>query len=181
MAQRYGATPNVIYEPWNEPVRHSWSRIIKPYHESIVSTIRQYDPDNLIILGTRNWSQKVEEAALNPVIGKNLAYTLHFYAATHDQYLRTEAQKALNAGAALMVTEYGTCEASGDGIIDEAETRLWWQFLDENKISHLNWSVADKEEAAAALVPGASEFGGWTLEQLTTSGKLVRSEIVAKN
>ena len=181
MAQRYGSYPNVIYEPWNEPVRESWSRFIKPYHVSIINEIRKHDPDNLVVCGTRNWSQKVKEASENPINDKNVAYTLHYYAATHGQYLRDEAQAGLNNGVALFVTEYGTCEASGDGAIDEVQSRLWWEFLDKNHISHCNWSVADKVEAAAALKPGASETGGWTSDQLTVSGHLVRNEILSKN
>ena len=31
MAQRYGDTPNVIYEIYNEPLSVSWSNTIKPY------------------------------------------------------------------------------------------------------------------------------------------------------
>lgn len=181
MAQLYGAYPNVIYEPWNEPVRENWRRFIKPYHESIISVIRQYDPDNLVVCGSRNWCQKVKEASENPIQDVNVAYSLHYYAATHDQYLRDEAQAALDNGVALFVTEYGTCEATGDGFIDEAESRLWWDFLDRNMISHCNWSVADKEEAAAALMPGAPATGGWTDDQITTSGHMVRNEILSKN
>ncbi|CAA9333236.1 MAG: GH5_2 / GH5 / CBM13 / GH5_35 [uncultured Cytophagales bacterium] len=180
MAQRYGNRPNVIYEIWNEPLDVSWAGVIKPYHQSIVSTIRQYDPDNIIVCGTRFYSQEVEEAALNPVTGSNIAYTLHYYAATHKQWLRDAAQRALNRGVALFVTEYGTTEASGNGFVDEAETRAWWAFLDQNKVSHANWSVADISESSAALQPGASAYGGWTSSQIKPSGQLVRNELRAK-
>ncbi len=49
MAQRYGNHPNVLYETFNEPLDVSWASVIKPYHEEVISTIRQYDPDNIII------------------------------------------------------------------------------------------------------------------------------------
>jgi len=75
MAQKYGSEPNVIFEVYNEPIHSSWAHEIKPYHEEIVSVIRQRS-DNLIILGTRTWSQDVDEAANDPVAGSNLAYTL---------------------------------------------------------------------------------------------------------
>ena len=58
-------------------------RFIKPYHEAVVAAIRQYDPDNVIILGTRTWSQRPDEAAANPVAGSNLGYTMHFYSCAH--------------------------------------------------------------------------------------------------
>ena len=84
MAMEYGEFPNVIFEIYNEPIKQSWSQTIKPYHERIVSVIREYS-SNLIVLGTKTWSQDVDEAAQNPVQGENLAYTIHFYANTHKQ------------------------------------------------------------------------------------------------
>lgn len=84
MAKEYGEFPNVIFEIYNEPIAQDWSQTIKPYHERIVKVIRKYS-SNLIVLGTRTWSQDVDEAAQDPVQGENLAYTIHFYANTHMQ------------------------------------------------------------------------------------------------
>lgn len=179
MAQKYRNTPNVLFETWNEPLAVSWSGVIKPYHQAVLSSIRQYS-SNIVICGTRNWSQEVDEAAADPVSGSNIAYTLHFYANTHKQFLRDKASSALSRGAALFVTEYGTTDASGNGAVNSTETRTWWSFLDQNKISHANWSVADIGESSAALVSGASPNGGWTTSQLKTSGQLVRGECIAK-
>lgn len=182
MARRYARYPNVIYEPFNEPLQnHSWSRDIKPYHEAVIGSIRRHAPDSLIVCGTPAWSQRVDEAAKDPLKFDNIAYTLHFYATTHKQWLRDTARKALNSGVALMVTEFGTTEASGNGVIDYDETRKWWRFLDANYISWCNWSVADKVEASAALKPGANERGGWRAAALTASGQFVREEIRRKN
>ncbi|MBO9701388.1 MAG: cellulase family glycosylhydrolase [Sporocytophaga sp.] len=180
MSQRYGNQPNVLYETFNEPLDVSWASVIKPYHEQVISTIRQYDPDNIIICGTRKWSQEVVEASLNPINGPNIAYTLHYYAASHKQWLRNNAQTAMNNGIALFVTEYGTTEASGDGTVDAAESRLWWDFLNKNSIGHCNWSVADISESSAALYSGASPNGGWTASQIKPSGTLVRNELKAR-
>jgi endoglucanase len=182
MARRYAKVPNVIYETFNEPLNNvSWAKDIKPYHEAVIRTIRQYDPKNLIVCGTPSWSQRVDEASSDPLKSDNVAYALHFYAATHKQWLRDIAQTALNNGIALMVTEFGTTEASGNGRIDYEETRKWWKFLDDNRISWCNWSVADKAEASAALKPGASETGGWPAGSLTASGLFVREELRKKN
>merc|ERR1719188_2551149 len=122
----------------------SWSGQIKPYHEQLVSVIRQHSA-NLIILGTRTCSQDVDEAARDPVSGENLAYTLHFYASTHKGELRDKARAALGAGAALFVTEWGTCEASG-GSVDLGESETWLAFLAANHISSANWAIEDKAE-----------------------------------
>ncbi len=180
MAERYGNAPNVLFETWNEPLRVSWGGVIKPYHQAVVSAIRQHAPDSIIICGTRNWSQEVAEAAADPIPGTNIVYALHFYANTHKQSLRGKAQAALDQGAALFASEYGTTDASGKGTVNAAETRTWWDFLDRNKISHANWSVADLAESSAALVAGASARGGWPLAEIKESGQLVRSECIAK-
>ena len=182
VAQRYGRYPNVIYEPYNEPLQDvSWSKVIKPYHQQVIAAIRAHDPDNLIVCGTRTWSQDVDEVIGNELDDSNVAYTLHYYAATHKQPLRDKAQKALDNGIPIFVTEFGVSEASGDDSIDAEEARAWWEFLDKHQISWCNWSVADKEELSAALKPGASGQGGWPPDQLTTSGTMVRNEIRAKN
>jgi len=41
-------------------------------------------------------------------------------------------------------------------------------------MTHLNWSVSDKDETASMFRPGASPNGGWTTKDLTPSGRLVR-------
>ncbi len=181
VAQKYGNSPNILYEPWNEPLDVSWANVIKPYHESIITTIRQYDPDNIIICGTGFYSQRVDEAAANRINRTNIAYTLHYYANTHKAGLRSTAQTALNNGVPLFVTEYGTTDATGKGTVNEAESKTWWAFLDQNKVSHANWSVADIPEASAALEANASVDGGWTLAQIKQSGEIVRTELRAKN
>jgi len=181
MARLYGNYPNVIYETFNEPLDVSWKNVLKPYHEAVIAGIRQYDPDNIVICGTRNWSQQVSEAAQNPLSDPNVAYALHYYASTHKQWLRNTAKVALDKGAALFVSEYGTTESSGTGYIDVNEAHTWWDFLDEHQVSWCNWSVADKNENSAALLSGASSKGGWTENRITTSGKLVRDELRLKN
>lgn len=177
----YGNTPNIIYETYNEPLDVSWVNTLKPYHESIIESIRTNDPDNIIICGTRTWSQRVDEVIGNEIEDNNVAYTLHYYAATHKQELRDITQQAINAGIPIFVTEFGVTQATGDESINASEAVTWWNFLDANKISWCNWSIADKEELAAALKPGASVLGNWELDELTQSGTMVREEIKSKN
>ncbi|MFG6466194.1 carbohydrate-binding protein [Pelomonas baiyunensis] len=177
MARTYGKSNHVIYEVYNEPLNVSWSGTIKPYAQAVINAIRAIDPDNLIIVGTPNWSQDVDAASRDPIRGTNIAYTLHFYAGSHGQWLRDKAQTALNNGIPLFVTEWGSVNASGDGAVAEAETAAWMDFLKTRGISHANWSLNDKAEGASALVPGASPQGGWSAGQLTRSGTLAKQII----
>ena len=178
MAQRYGNNPHVIYEIYNEPITRDWSNAIKPYAEAVIAAIRAIDPDNLIIVGTGFFSQEVDVASQDPITGfSNIAYTLHFYAGTHGEGLRQRARTAINNGLALMVTEWGTVNADGDGGVDEDSTEEWRQFMDQHNLSHMNWSVHDKDEGASVLRPGASTQGGWSDFDLTESGRFVRDII----
>jgi len=174
MAALYGGHDNVIYELYNEPLDISWSNIIKPYAIAVISAIRAIDPDNLIVVGTPEWSQRVDLAAADPITGfPNIAYTLHFYTVHHQQWLRDRATAALNAGIAVFVTEWGSI---GYSTVDpEADKWMTWCF--DNKISHCNWAVNDKEEEWSILVPGASTTGGWSDDDLTDAGKLARNII----
>jgi endoglucanase len=174
LARLYGGYDNLIYEIYNEPLQVSWTGVIKPYCEAVIDSIRAYDADNLIIAGTPNWSQNVNESANDPISDTNTAYALHFYAATHKQWLRDKASYALNKNTALVITEWGTCESSGSGIIDKISVDQWMDFCRVNKISHLNWALNDKNETASLLNGGVSVTGGWTQEDLTASGKIVR-------
>ncbi|RYY77363.1 MAG: endoglucanase [Gammaproteobacteria bacterium] len=176
MASKYGNTNNVIYEIYNEPLQISWSGVIKPYAQAVIAAIRSIDPDNLIIVGTPSWSQDVDVAANDPITGyANIAYTLHFYAGTHGQYLRDKASTALSRGIPLFVTEWGSVGASGDGAVATSETNAWVSFMKANNISNANWALNDKAEGASALVSGASANGGWSSSQLTASGALAKS------
>lgn len=179
VATQYGDKPNVIYEIYNEPLNNTdWSTQIKPYAEKVIAKIRAIDPDNLIIVGTQTWSQDVDKAAEDPIKNfSNIAYTLHFYAGTHKQELRDKAQKALDMGIALMVTEWGTVNANGDGGIDKEETQRWLDFMRENNLSHCNWALNDKKEGASQLVNGTKPNGKWTDKHFTESGLYVKNII----
>lgn len=181
IAQQYGNYPNIIYEIFNEPTQVSWTNDVKPYAIAVIDTIRKYDPYNIIVVGSPTWSQDVDTASRNPIERSNIAYSLHFYAATHKQALRNKAVTALNNGIALFVSEWGTCEASGTGTLDYNEVNTWLNFMEFHKISWCNWSLCDKDETSAALKVGASVTGGWPESVLSPSGVLVRSKILFYN
>jgi endoglucanase len=177
MAMKYGSSPNVLFEIFNEPLNVDWSAV-KSYAEAIIAAIRGAGANNIVIVGTPNWSQDVDVAARNPITAyHDVAYTLHFYAATHKQSLRDKAQTALDAGLPLVVTEWGTCASSGDGAVNESETKVWLDFLAKNQISWMNWALNDKDEACSALTPNAGAQGPWTGGALTPSGALVKAQI----
>lgn len=186
MAKEYGTYPNIIWEIWNEPNLEkgtgpngmdSWGDI-KKYAAEVIPAIREHSK-NLIIVGTPVWSQAVDSAAGDPIADLNVAYTLHFYAGSHKDSLRTVAQSALDSGTPLFITEFGMTISDGgsDGKIDSVETQRWLDWADSNKISWANWSIVDKKESSAALISGASVNGGWSEDTLTASGKWIRKRL----
>lgn len=173
MATKYGAYPNVIWEPYNEPNGFTWAQI-KAYHEVVVAAIRSVDPDNLIVLGTPNWSQYVDEAAADPVAGTNLLYTLHFYSCTHTQSLRDRGNTAIAAGIALFVTEFGATYSDG-GLVSanhdyvcEDEANLWFAWMSQNDISGVAWKLDEGTDASCILSPNAPVDGPWPDNMLST-------------
>ena len=173
IATQYGASPNVIYEPFNEPTSVTWAQI-KPYHEAVVAAIRAVDSDNLIVLGTPTWSQDVDLAAADPLTETNLLYTLHFYACTHKQSLRDKANKAISMGLPLFVTEFGATPSdggvvkSGDNYVCEGETNSWFAWMAQNNISGASWKLDQCTDSSCILTADAPLDGPWTDNYLTS-------------
>ncbi|MEV4455831.1 cellulase family glycosylhydrolase [Microbispora sp. NPDC049633] len=163
LAKRYGHLPNVIWEDWNEPLQLSWTGVLKPYHQAVVSAIRAADPDNIIVLGTPTWSQDVDTAATSPVSGTNLMYTLHFYSCTHGASLRAKGDAAIRAGLPLFVTEWGASNADGglDGRVCLDEAQTWINWMKANGISWTAWKLDVGTDSTNILSSGAPVTGGW--------------------
>jgi len=192
MAKAYGDSPNVIWEIWNEPDgtggsgtggADTWNDI-KAYANEVTPVIRKYSK-NIVVVGTTAWSQGVDGPAASPAADANTAYTLHFYAKSHKQWLRDKADAALAKGIALFVTEWGTTNADGGSAanrgVDTVESALWLKWAADRKISWANWSVVNFTESSAALAAGASTKGGWSEGDLSVSGAWVRRQILATN
>ncbi len=172
MSEEYADYTNVLYEICNEPNGGtSWSDV-KSYAEEVIEVIRKNDEDGIILVGTPNWSQYVEQAAADPIEGyDNVMYTLHFYAATHKEDLREAMVRAVEAGLPIFVSEYGICDASGNGGIDEYQANQWVELLNQYQISYVAWNLSNKSETSAVIKSSCSKTSGFTLEDLSDSGK----------
>ena len=185
MSQRHGQKGHVIYELCNEPNGVSWENI-KSYAEDIIPRIRQYDPDGIILVGTRAWSSfgisdgsGPNEVINNPLTGDNahnVMYTFHFYAASHGQSYRKGFRYAADH-LPVFVTEWGSVTYSGDGLNDLQSTQLWIDLMAEKKISWTNWNWADDWRSASAFVTNTCPNGPWTGGTLKESGQLVLNYI----
>lgn len=171
MSREFKGYNNVIYEICNEPNNGTSWKEIKSYAKSVISTIRKNDKKAVIVVGTPTWSQDVDQAAADPIKGDNIMYALHFYAATHKADLRNKMTAAINKGLPVFVTEYGICDASGNGAIDKKEADRWVQTMDEYGVSYIAWNLSNKQESSSIIKSSCSKVSGFKKSELSDEGK----------
>jgi len=196
VATKYPDSPNVIYELFNEPMSREFNATgdysqpspesleaywndLKEYAESLIGTITSISTAHpLILMGCPRWDQEIQLVPANPVQGyDNLMYTVHFYAATHKEYLRERSDYALSQGIPVFLSECAGCEASGDGCLDVESWEEWDQWAEQNSLSTVVWSISDKDETCSMLTPEASSEGPWSDEVVKEWGKIVKNWI----
>ena len=170
-AKKWGAYDNVIFEIFNEPLckpdHGAWADIsgnmcneyggmitwseIKAYAEEVIPVIRRYS-DNLIVVGTPQWSARPGDVVGSAIDDPNVAYTLHFYAGYTDDgatsgYNTSNADYAMSKGLSVFVTEWGTIGYDGAGTIgdpvnhSDAQNVSWQTWMNANKLSSANWNL----------------------------------------
>ncbi|MDQ0230785.1 carbohydrate-binding domain-containing protein [Metabacillus malikii] len=200
----YPNDPSIIYELANEPNSNEpgvtndaagWDKV-KSYAEPIIEMLRNKGNENLVIVGSPNWSQRPDLAADNPIDDDNTVYTVHFYSGTHEpaddstnrENVMSNARYAMENGVAVFASEWGTSEANGHNGPYLNEADVWINFLNEHNISWANWSLTNKNETSAAFQPfelgkqaatdlDPGEDGVWSAKELTVSGEYVRARI----
>ena len=182
MAQKYKNYDNVIYEICNEPSNCPWSDI-KSYATEVIQTIRAYDKDAIIIVGTPTWSQlgnqgHTYEPADDPIRGySNLMYAFHFYASesSHNQWLTAKIGTAIDKGLPVFVSEFGLSEASGNGNVDLNKAAEWMKRCDDRNVSYCVWSLCNKNESSALIKSSCGKTSGWNIDDLTKAGQFIRN------
>jgi len=184
MIDAYGANNDrIIYEVFNEPKQITW-QAIKTYAENVISAIRAKGANNLVLVGTPEWSARPNAANGSYLSDPNVAYVFHFYAATHktgngnsgnNPTYSDGINTVLNAGKPVFVSEYGTCASNGDGTHDAASTNAWYQFMDVNGISSAAWQVSYKGETSALFATSFNKPNEKSLEDFINKGNMKES------
>ena len=181
MSEKYKDNNNVIYEICNEPNGGTTWKDVKSYAEEIIPIIRENDKDAIILVGSPEWSQRVDQAAQDPITGyDNIMYTLHFYAGTHKDDLRNRMVKAIEKGLPIFVSEYGICDASGNGALDLDSAAKWVEVMDEHNVSYVCWSMANKNESSALFKSSCSKNCNFEENDLNESGKWLYNLLTGK-
>ena len=164
ISKKYADYPNIIYEIVNEPNGNAtWGGVI-----------RKNDKDAVIIVGTPTWSQDIDQALADPLDFDNVMYALHFYAATHTDWLRERTEKCVAGGLPIFVSEFGCCDASGNGGNDFGQTEKWLKLLDKYGISYCNWNLANKNESSSCFRESAKADGNWSDSDYSEGGAWIR-------
>ena len=174
MSKEFSTYDNVLYEICNEPNGGTTWEQVKAYAEEIIPVIRANDEDAIIIVGTPTWSQDVDKVVENPIAGyDNIMYALHFYAATHTEWLRDRMEYALEMGVPIFVSEFGTCDASGNGGIDKEQSNEWIKIMDSEGVSYVAWNLSNKNETSAIFKTDCEKISDFTTDDLTENGQWI--------
>jgi aryl-phospho-beta-D-glucosidase BglC (GH1 family) len=185
MANTFKNNNNILYEICNEPNGNVTWNTIKSYADQVIPVIRAIDNDAPIIVGTRAWSSlglsegsTAQEILNNPLTYSNILYTFHFYAKDHrDSYL-SHLDWASDR-LPIFVTEFGTQEASGDGVNDLTMSQRYMDLMRTKKISWANWNFSDDFRSGAVWTSGTCSGTNWTTSRLKEAGTFIRNNMLS--
>lgn len=175
IASEYADYTNIIYEICNEPNGYATWESVKNYASEVIPVIRAHDEDAVVLVGSPTWSQDIDKAAASPLDFDNVMYTLHFYADTHRDDLRSRLETCVSNGLPVFISEFGTCDASGNGANNFDQTSKWLELAEKYNISFLSWSLCNKAETSALISPSCSKTADWTESELSEAGKWLRN------
>lgn len=181
ISSKYAGQSNIIYEICNEPCGGTSWESIKSYAGEVIPVIRANDPDAVIIVGTPNWSQEIDKALASPLAYDNVMYALHFYAATHTDWLRDRLEQCKNNGLPVFISEFGLCDASGNGAIDYNQSAQWMDLIDRYNLSYCSWSLSNKAETCSVIASWCQKTSGWDESDLSEAGKYIRNRFRNEN
>lgn len=174
MSALYADYDNVIYEICNEPnSTASWSDV-KTYANEIIPIIRANDSNCVILVGTPTWSQDIDQAAASPLAYDNIMYTLHFYAATHGNSLRNRMETCIKNGLPVFVSEFGICDASGNGNVSIRSANSWKELIEKYNVSYMCWNLSNKNESSSVFLSSCIKTSDWADNQLSEQGLWIK-------
>lgn len=173
IAPRFAGDSHVMFELYNEPINGGSWPSVKPDMQSFYDTVRSGAPQNLVLVGTPNWSQVVGPAATDPIVGQNIVYVAHMYPLHwNNQSLRNQIVTAA-AVHPVFITEWGFQSGSNNilnGTISNYGTPFK-QFLEDNELSWTAWCASNNWgppifNTDYTLRVGEGEMGGFVKDFL---------------
>jgi endoglucanase len=168
---------NVFYEVFNESSQTDTWADYKPTMQAWVNLIRSYAPNNVILAGSPSWDQTMGDTATDPLVGTNIAYTVHMYEQHYaTASLRAQVEQAAAVNAVVM-TEWGFDDdpaqpgAGTDLVKTYGTSMLTW--LEAMNGGWTGWCASnswlpDMFSADWTLLVGQSEMGGFVKDWMYT-------------
>lgn len=181
-AKKYQNYSNILFELCNEPNGSAvnWEDQIRPYAEEVLKIIRDSALHQLVIVGTPRWCQSPLSVVKNRLEDRNVLYAFHFYANSHGTVLREQLNTAITTHQLpIIVSEFGTCDATGSGTLNIEQSDKWLDFLDTHHISWINWSLCDKDEVSAFLLPNTPANIPLTDDILSESALYIKARLLS--
>lgn len=174
VSSRYGTYGNILYEICNEPNGNcNWDRV-HTYASQIIPIIQKNAPYSVILVGTPNWCQDINVPQTSPILARNIMYTMHFYAATHGQEMRSRLLNAISNGIPVFISEFGICDASGNGSIDVVEGNTWRSLIEQHGLSFICWNLSNKKESSSLINAMCPKLDDFTDNDLSPHGRWFR-------
>jgi uncharacterized repeat protein (TIGR02543 family) len=183
---------HVIYEICNEPngAAATWTAI-RTFADAVLPIIANNDPNAVVIVGTRQWSQILTDPRDNPVTPRanlQIIYTFHIYACEHGNLLTSQFTDAMLRRIPVFVTEWNDTQASGAGSCGTPPSTNATTFInrcnntDTQSVSWTAWSWSPtgsgENQTSASWKGGTPTNGtGYTVSNLSPTGKMMYDEL----
>lgn len=163
-ATKWGEYPNVMYEIYNEPFSDNGTVI--NYAKQIIPAIRSIDPDNIIIVGSANFSREPHNVTAAGQGQTNIAYSWHGYVKWgHQDDWSSEGSDSWNTTVPVIATEWGLSNNKNDGgLLD---------IFKDRGIINCFWSMSNiggDEEIWSVLKSDCNKKSRWTADDMTENG-----------
>ncbi|MBP5482125.1 MAG: CIA30 family protein [Paludibacteraceae bacterium] len=162
-AKKWGEYPNVMYEIFNEPVDDNGT--VVNYAKQVIPAIRAIDPDNIIIVGSTQFSRDPDGVTGAGQGQTNIAYTWHGYAQYNHQS-DWNGKSGWNNGTPVVVTEWGCDAGGGDGGMHN--------IFKEHGVINCFWSMSNKggeDERWSILKTTCYKKADWNDSDMNGNGK----------
>lgn len=162
-AKKWGEYPNVMYEIFNEPVDDNGT--VVNYAKQVIPAIRAIDPDNIIIVGSTQFSRDPDGVTGAGQGQTNIAYTWHGYAQYNHQS-DWNGKSGWNNGTPVVVTEWGCDANGGDGGMHN--------IFKEHGVINCFWSMSNKggeDERWSILKTTCYKKSDWNDSDMNGNGK----------
>ena len=181
-AETYGKYNNVIFEVWNEPKDGATMSQVADHANKVIAAIREAGSDNLILVGSPEWSSHPDECASANIVDSknNYGCTLHFYAATHKADGNSYDKRAEDAlkKVPVFATEWGSVQSTGAGSPDEGSSNTWVTWMQQHGVSWAYWNasaVTDQGQTSATFKNRVFD-NGFTYSE---SGEYIKTKLTA--